>query len=355
LSKPRTFSTRLLAWWDQHGRKDLPWQHLRTPYRVWVAEIMLQQTQVSTVIPYFECWMQRFPDLAALAQAPLDEVLAHWAGLGYYARARNLQRAAQACVAQFGDTLPATAEALAALPGIGRSTAQAIRSQSTDQPAAVLDGNVRRVLARHARVDGWTGSTAVQKKLWAEAERRLPRKRGADYTQAIMDLGALVCTRAKPGCSHCPVNADCRAWSAGVVDQYPAPRPKTRVSDRDVFLLILQDDAQRVLLEKRPPAGIWGGLWSLPEAESLHLLEEKVGLALGKSRLLPPREHRLTHLRMNIQPVLLGSMSSAQVKCPAEHCWWHLVTVHSAFPSPLLTCCRSYLPALQGKLDRRRR
>ena len=350
MSKPRPFPTRLLAWWDQHGRKELPWQHPRTPYRVWISEIMLQQTQVGTVVPYFERWMQRFPDLASLAQAPLDNVLAHWAGLGYYARARNLQRAAQACVAQHGAALPATAEALAALPGIGRSTAHAIFSQSTGQPAAVLDGNVRRVLARHARVDGWSGSSTVQQKLWSEAEKRLPRKRGADYTQAIMDLGALVCTRSKPACERCPVKEDCQALQAGAVSRYPAPKPKTRVSQRQVFMLILQDDTRRVLLEKRPPAGIWGGLWSLPEAESLPALENKIGLALDGSYQLPLREHRLTHLRMMIQPVLLRSVRPLQVKCPAEHCWMALDD-RAAFgvPKPVADLLQELLTSPSGE------
>jgi A/G-specific adenine glycosylase len=321
LARLTPFAHRLLAWWDEHGRQDLPWQHPRTAYRVWISEIMLQQTQVTTVIPYFERWMQRFPDIAQLAQAPLDEVLAHWAGLGYYARARNLHRAAQVCMQQHGNALPPSAEELASLPGIGRSTAQAIVSQATDQPAAVLDGNVRRVLARHARVDGWTGSAAAQRALWAQAEIRLPKKRGADYTQAIMDLGSLVCTRSKPACKSCPVNADCLAWNAHAVSRYPAPKPPTKVSERVVFMLVLQDNQQRVLLEKRPPAGIWGGLWCLPDAPDLEALEQKTGLTLSDIRLLPPREHRLSNVRMSIQPVLLSTARSQQVKCPTEQCW----------------------------------
>ena len=321
---PDTFSARLLRWWDEHGRQDLPWQHPRTPYRVCISEIMLQQTQVSTVIPYFLRWMERFPDIHELAQAPLDEVLTHWAGLGYYARARNLHRAAIVCMTEHGGKLPVAADDLAQLPGIGRSTANAIVSQSTGKPAAVLDGNVRRVLARHAMVAGWTGSAAVQKTLWQEAETRLPTDRGADYTQAIMDLGALLCTRSSPNCAHCPVQSDCQARLADQIALYPAAKPKTKVRDRPVFMLILQDDAQRVLLEKRPPAGIWGGLWSLPEAESLASLEQQSGLALADCIYLPPREHRLTHLRMHIRPVLVSRVQPLQVKCPAEHYWMAL-------------------------------
>jgi len=324
VTEQQPFADRLLRWWDQHGRKDLPWQHPRTPYRVWVAEIMLQQTQVSTVIPYFERWMQRFPDIAQLAQAPLDDVLAQWAGLGYYARARNLHRSAQICLQQYGGTLPLTSAELSALPGIGRSTANAIVSQATDQPAAVLDGNVRRLLARHAMVDGWPGSPAVQSILWHKAGARLPRHRGADYTQAIMDLGAMVCTRTAPDCEHCPLTADCKARAAGAVHHYPGAKPKTKVNDRQVFMLIVHDHAHGVLLERRPPAGIWGGLWSLPEAENLAELEHRTGLVLADAERLPARLHRLTHLRLHIQPVLLRTVRPEQVKCSAEQRWMAL-------------------------------
>jgi A/G-specific adenine glycosylase len=322
--EPQPFADRLLEWWDQYGRKNLPWQHPRTPYRVWVSEIMLQQTQVSTVIPYFERWMQRFPNIVELAKSPLDDVLAHWAGLGYYARARNLHRSAQICMQQYDGTMPSSSERLSTLPGIGRSTANAIVSQAADQPAAVLDGNVRRVLARHARVDGWPGSAKVQETLWREAESRLPENRGADYTQAIMDLGAMLCSRKAPDCQQCPVNADCKARAAGVIHCYPAAKPRTKVNDRTVFMLILHDLEQGVVLEKRPPAGIWGGLWSLPEAESLAALELKTGLTLADGKLLPPRLHRLTHLRLHIQPVLLHGARSEGVKCAAEQCWMTL-------------------------------
>jgi A/G-specific adenine glycosylase len=341
LNFPDTFSARLLRWWDEDGRKDLPWQHPRTPYRVWISEIMLQQTQVSTVIPYFLRWMARFPGTQELAQAPLDEVLSHWAGLGYYARARNLHRAALVCMAEHGGKLPSAADELAQLPGIGRSTANAIVSQSTNRPAAILDGNVRRVLARHAMVGGWTGSATVQKTLWQEAETRLPADRGADYTQAIMDLGALLCTRSGPDCAHCPVSSDCSARLAGQIALYPAAKPKTKVRDRSVCMLLLQDDAQRVLLEKRPPAGIWGGLWSLPEAENLAGLERQSGLALQDCVYLPPREHRLTHQRLLIQPVRARMLQSPQVKCLPEQRWVRLEQETSlAVPKPVADLLR---------------
>jgi len=315
------FSDRLLRWWDEHGRQDLPWQQPRTPYRVWVSEIMLQQTQVATVIPYFERWMTRFPDLHSLAEAPLDEVLAHWAGLGYYARARNLHRAAGQCIEHHAGQLPLGAEELSALPGIGLSTANAIISQSTDRPAAVLDGNVRRSLARHLALDGWTGQAAVQKALWAEAEARLPEERGADYTQAIMDLGAMVCTRSNPDCSRCPVSGDCRAFNMNQVEMYPTPRPATRVSSKRYSMLMIRDDEGRVLLVKRPPSGIWGGLWCLPMGETMGEVEAELGLAQVRTRPLDVIDHRLSHIHMSIHPALATSVNASHVKCSSEQTW----------------------------------
>jgi A/G-specific adenine glycosylase len=315
------FSKRLLDWWGRHGRHDLPWQHPRTAYRVWISEIMLQQTQVNTVIPYFERWLRDFPDVGTLAAATLDEVLAHWSGLGYYARARNLHRAAQVCVEEHGGALPETSEALSALPGIGLSTANAIVSQATGRPAAVLDGNVRRVLARHAAIEGWPGQSAVHKRLWAEAEARLPHSRGADYTQAIMDLGALVCTRTQPDCAHCPVGKDCRALQGGLVDRLPSPKPAGRVGERTVYLLILRDSRGRVLLEKRPPAGIWGGLWCLPDGDSLAGIERRLGLRVADPAVLPGFEHRLSHLRMSIRPVLADAGEALSVQCSPTRDW----------------------------------
>jgi len=322
------FADRLLDWFDQHGRKDLPWQHPRDPYRVWISEIMLQQTQVSTVIPYFQKWMQQFPDTEALARAELDEVLTLWAGLGYYARARNLHKAAQICQQEFDGELPLSVEELCNLPGIGLSTANAIISQSTGTPAAVLDGNVRRVLARHTRLEEWPGSASAQRTLWQEAEQRLPTTRGDDYTQAIMDLGAMLCVRNKPRCPDCPVSEDCRALTDGLVDQLPLPKPKTKVSQRQLYWLAIMDSESRILLQKRPPAGIWGGLWCLPEASSLAELEQDSGLDLSAVELLPPRKHRLSHIAMSIHPVLLSSNNAkqviSQVRFAAEQDWFTL-------------------------------
>jgi A/G-specific adenine glycosylase len=319
---PAPFAQRLLGWWDDHGRKDLPWQHPRTGYRVWISEIMLQQTQVSTVIPYFERWMRSFPDVRTLAAAPPDDVLSHWSGLGYYARARNLHQAAVQCVREYGGDLPEEAEALRGLPGIGRSTANAIVSQAADRPAAVLDGNVRRVLARHAAIEGWTGRAGVQKQLWKEAEARLPKERGADYTQAVMDLGALVCRRANPACGSCPVSTDCLALRKGAVDRLPSPKPAARVTDRTVCMLILRDDQGRILLEKRPPAGIWGGLWCLPDGDHVAAIEARLGLGTSGAIALPGFEHRLSHVRMSIRPMLADGAEARQVQCSAQRKWF---------------------------------
>ena len=314
---PAPFADRLLAWWDGHGRKDLPWQHPRTPYRVWISEIMLQQTQVATVIPYFERWMDAYPDIEALAGASEDEVLSHWSGLGYYARARNIIKAARVCMEEHGGDLPQGSEALTALPGIGLSTANAIISQSTDRPAAVLDGNVRRVLARHTATEGWTGSARVQKRLWHEAEARLPGERGADYTQAVMDLGAMVCRRTNPACGTCPVSADCRAFAEGRVSDIPAPKPKTRVGEKTLNMLIVQDGAGRVLLEKRPGAGVWGGLWCLPDADA-----NTVDYDADRSTALPPLTHRLSHLKLDIRPIMAAPSAATGVKCSNSLGWF---------------------------------
>ncbi|MFO8005047.1 A/G-specific adenine glycosylase [Thioalkalivibrio sp.] len=269
------FAARLLSWFDRHGRHDLPWQHPRSAYRVWISEIMLQQTRVEAVIPYFQAFMARLPDVRALAGAPLDEVLHLWSGLGYYARARNLHRAARLVQERHGGELPAERAALEALPGIGRSTAAAILAQAHGQPEAILDGNVRRVLARHAAVEGWPGSTAVQSRLWELAEARLPRERMGDYTQAIMDLGATVCRRTQPACQRCPVASDCAALAQGRTSDLPTPRPGRALPLRTRWAALVIAPAG-VYLERREPAGIWGGLYSMPEAEQPEDLRDAV-------------------------------------------------------------------------------
>jgi len=243
------YAQRLVTWFDAHGRHDLPWQHPRTPYRVWLSEIMLQQTQVKVAIPYFERFVAALPSVRALGEAPLDRVLALWSGLGYYARARNLHQAAHICIAEHRGELPRDFNALIRLPGIGRSTAGAILAQAWGERVAILDGNVKRVLARRHGVDGWPGQPKTEQHLWAIAQTLLPQTRLADYTQAQMDLGALLCTRHAPGCLLCPVNDDCVALSEGRVDELPTPKPAKALPERQKLAWLLLDTRQHVLLQ----------------------------------------------------------------------------------------------------------
>ena len=307
------FARALLAWFDRHGRHDLPWQRDPTPYRVWVSEVMLQQTRVAAVIPYFERFTVRFPDVGALAAAEVDEVLNLWSGLGYYARGRNLHAAARAVRADHGGRFPETFEALVALPGIGRSTAGAILALACGQRYPILDGNAKRVLARFHAVAGWPGETAVRDRLWALAERHTPHRRVGDYTQAIMDLGATLCTRTRPGCLLCPVADGCRARAAGDPTGYPAPQPKRAYPTREKLLVVMRDAAGRVLVERRPPTGIWGGLWSFPEAsadlahgDAAAAAARRQGLRPGRARALAPIEHGFTHFRLRATPVVVS-------------------------------------------------
>ncbi|HET7312994.1 A/G-specific adenine glycosylase [Salinisphaera sp.] len=301
---PARIDARLLAWFDRHGRHDLPWQHPRTPYRVWVAEIMLQQTQVATVIDYFNAFMARFPDVWALAAAQADDVMARWAGLGYYARARNLHAAAKWIVAEHRGALPRDVQTLMTLPGIGRSTAGAIVAQAFGVWAPILDGNAKRVIARLAAITAVPGSAAYEKPLWQLAERYTPHERVSDYTQAIMDLGATLCTRRAPNCPGCPLAADCVANADALQADIPAPRKKRARPRRETTLLVIKDDAGRVLLEKRPPAGIWGGLWSLPEidpeADIEAVCRERFGIAATPGAALAPIEHGFTHFLLTL-------------------------------------------------------
>ena len=318
------FSEKLLGWWDQHGRKDLPWQQPRTAYRVWVAEIMLQQTQVKTVIPYFKRFIGRFPDIRSLAVSSADDVLAHWSGLGYYARARNLLKTAKICAERHDGQLPQTPEALVALPGIGESTANAIYSQAFGQAAVVLDGNVKRVLARYFAIEGWPGKSSIHKQLWKVAGELLPEKRGDDYTQAIMDLGATLCTRTKPDCARCPVNESCQAFGTGRISEFPAPRPGLKVRKKSFRMLILTDGNGNVLLERRPPAGIWGGLWSLPSDDDGRPVHERLGLDSESFEPLATLRHKLTHISMTIQPLIgHAHMPAGGVECTSDQRWFN--------------------------------
>jgi A/G-specific adenine glycosylase len=299
------FAPALIAWQQRHGRHDLPWQNTRDPYAVWLSEIMLQQTQVATVIPYYRRFLERFPTVAMLAAATEDEVLALWSGLGYYSRGRNLHRAAGIIVAEYGGCFPETTEALMALPGIGRSTAAAIFVFAFGGRAAILDGNVKRVLARLRGIEGYPGETAVAAQLWRDAEALLPDKNIVTYTQGLMDLGATVCTRRKPRCSECPARALCVALATDRVAQLPTPKPRKALPQRRTMMLVLQR-AGEILLEKRPPAGIWGGLWCFPEedadADPVAACARRYGATVAPGMMLPVIAHGFTHFRLDILP-----------------------------------------------------
>jgi A/G-specific adenine glycosylase len=319
------FAPALLAWWERHGRHDLPWQRDRTPYRVWVSEIMLQQTQVATVIPYYERFMVRFPDVRTLADAPEDEVLHHWSGLGYYARARNLHRAAQQIRDAHGGAFPATIEAVMELPGVGRSTAGAILALSRGERHPILDGNVKRVLARWCGIDGWPGEPAVQAVLWRRSDAITPAARASDFTQAIMDLGATLCTRSKPACTLCPVAEDCEARATGRQRELPTPRPaKARPRRAVVWLVVLRGNS--VLLERRPSAGLWGGLWGFPEFATREAAE---AFALGRFgaprfRAWKPLEHAFSHFDLDIAPLLAACADGTAAAVMEEGQWaWY--------------------------------
>ena len=323
-----TFAKNLLDWFDQHGRRNLPWQHPRTPYRVWLSEVMLQQTQVRTVIPYFERFVHSLSSLAELAAASEDRVLALWSGLGYYSRARNLHRSAQLCVEQHAGELPESIELLAALPGIGRSTAAAILAQAHGQSHAILDGNVRRVLARFHGVQGWPGTSAVQKQLWQLAETHTPAARVADYTQAIMDLGATICTRSKPRCDECPLRRECIALRDGLTATLPQPKPTRKNPVRTTTMLIARDAEGRVLLERRPPVGVWARLWSLPEGADVE--QARFGMAaLNDSgpaaiRVLPELTHTFSHFQLRITPVVVDFVCAPANVADDPDCGWFM-------------------------------
>jgi A/G-specific adenine glycosylase len=333
------FSTRLLAWHQHHGRHDLPWQGTRDAYRIWVSEIMLQQTQVAAVIPYYQRFLQRFPDIATLAGAPQDEVLRLWSGLGYYSRARNLQRAAQAVVEHHGGAFPRELAAIEALPGIGRSTAAAIAAFAYGTRAAILDGNVKRVLARHFAVAGYPGEKRVEQRLWQIAATQLPPRAIANYTQAIMDLGATLCTRARPACARCPLAQSCQALALGRVGEFPASRPAKAVPTRSTHMLLLVRDGE-VLLEKRPPSGIWGGLWSLPEVEDTARVRahcrSEYGCDIAAPQRLLPLAHGFTHFKLNIQPLLCRVKKFTPAAREAGQMWLMLQAAHgAAIPAPV--------------------
>ncbi|HKT97139.1 MAG TPA: A/G-specific adenine glycosylase [Paraburkholderia sp.] len=350
-----SFAPRLIAWQREHGRHDLPWQNTRDPYRIWLSEIMLQQTQVSTVIPYYARFLERFPAVEALAAAPIDDVMALWAGLGYYSRARNLYRCAQVVAEEHGGRFPSTVEGLADLPGIGRSTAAAIASFAFGARATILDGNVKRVLARVFGVAGFPGEKRVENAMWALAESLVPGADAGDadvsaYTQGLMDLGATLCTRGKPDCERCPFAGDCVAKTTGRQRQLPAARPKKAVPTRRTWMLVLLD-GDAVMLEKRPPTGIWGGLWSLPEAADEAALADRARMfgASAKASPLAPLTHTFTHFKLDIEPrvVEFEPKGAAPAANEAETVWVALREIDAyGVPAPV----RKLLDGLRGSL-----
>jgi len=334
---PEKFQFQILKWFDQFGRKDLPWQHPATPYRVWLSEVMLQQTQVVTVIPYFNKFISQYPTIADLAEAPLDDVLSLWAGLGYYARARNLHKTAQIIAAS---GFPESLDELVALPGIGRSTAGAVLSIAFNSSHAILDGNVRRVLARFKALEGWTGGSLVSKQLWDISELYTPKLRAADYTQAMMDLGATLCTRSKPRCAQCPLKAECMALAQNKVHLLPTPKVSKKIPVKQAIFAVVTNKNNEFLLEKRPPVGIWGGLWSLPEFADKQALAEWISsntLAVDKTIELTAKRHTFSHYHLDYLPIQLIVDSPINNVMEADLRIWykHTQTMNIGLPAPV--------------------
>jgi A/G-specific adenine glycosylase len=323
-----SFSRQVLAWYDRHGRKTLPWKHPRDPYRIWVSEIMLQQTQVTTVIPYFNRFIARFPGIKALARADLDEVLHLWTGLGYYARARNLHKAARHIVREHRGVFPRAFEAVTDLPGIGRSTAGAILTLAFGQRHPILDGNVKRVLARYHAIETPLNKRETEDRLWQLAEKHTPRKRLADYTQAIMDLGATVCTRTKPQCTTCPLRAACHACRLGTPQSYPVRAASRKTPVKATHMIMIRDQRGRVLLQRRPPAGLWGGLWGFPECvngSARQWCRKQLGLNIQTDAPWPVLRHSFSHFHLDITPIpaqVVGGTDRAMEN--AETVWYNV-------------------------------
>lgn len=346
-SADAAFSSELISWQKQHGRHQLPWQNTRDAYRIWLSEIMLQQTQVSAVIPYYERFLQSFPDVAALAAAPVEEVMALWSGLGYYTRARNLHRCAQQVVAQHGGIFPADVDLLVALPGIGRSTAAAIAAFAYGARAAILDGNVKRVFCRVFGIEGFPGEKRVENSLWERAEALLPVRDIESYTQGLMDLGATLCARSRPLCSSCPLQRRCVAFASGRTAELPARKPKKAIPEKStVMLVVLYND--EVLLERRPGYGIWGGLLSLPElsrlqsADTEHVSQDKLEVALAEFGeitsfdVLPDFSHGFTHYKLQVVPVRVQLLRRFSLVGQTDYQWVSLRGLgQAALPAPV--------------------
>ena len=337
-----SFSERLLSWFDEYGRTSLPWQQDKTPYRVWVSEIMLQQTQVSTVIPYYTRFMSVYPSVTDLAEAPLEDVLSLWTGLVYYARARNMHRASQIVVSDFDGEFPSSVEALETLPGIGRSTAGAIVTLGHGGWAPILDGNVKRVLARFHAIEGWPGKADVLAALWMASESHTPRTRTGDYTQGIMDLGATLCTKSNPGCLYCPMSYDCRARIENRLADFPGKKPKKAIPVRSTVFLQCIDGEGRVLLERRPPTGIWGGLWCFPQieakAEVADWLLDNGFSATGGATEQPRHSHTFSHFKLDITPLVYSvAATSPRISDRDDRRWFTLdQALALGLPAPVL-------------------
>ena len=325
--KRDAFSRRLLAWYDRHGRKTLPWKRRRDAYRIWVSEIMLQQTQVATVIPYFERFIERFPDVARLARARSDSVLHRWTGLGYYARARNLHRAAKTIVREHGGKFPRSIDAVEALPGIGRSTAGAILAQAFGQRHPILDGNVKRVLARYHAIETPLNARATEENMWQLAEQHTPHARVADYTQAIMDLGATLCRRRNPECGRCPVQRGCAAHRLGRPEDFPVTARRAALPVRAVNWVLIRDARERVLMQRRPPAGLWGGLWAFPETTADDVADWcriEHGLVVKPQPALPTWRHTFSHFHLDITPVPARLVRATSAMEASDTLWYNL-------------------------------
>lgn len=332
------FSDRLIEWQAIHGRHGLPWQNTRDPYAIWVSEIMLQQTQVTAVIGYYAKFMSRFPTIQRLADAEQEIVLQYWSGLGYYSRARNLHRAAQMIMQDFSGVFPQDFTTIQTLPGIGRSTAAAIVSFAFNQIQTILDGNVKRVLARHFLIEGWPGTPSIAKQMWLLAESLLPKSQMVAYTQGLMDLGATICTRSKPKCESCPLQATCQAYSSQKTHLVPTPKPKKVIPHKETTMLIIKL-GRDILLEKRPQTGIWAGLWSFPEisitAIASEIVHEKFNLIVEPEEPLPIVQHVFTHYKLAItpQPLQVISQNSA---IPAGFIWLSIdEAIGAALPTPV--------------------
>ncbi len=322
------FSDALLDWYENNGRLSLPWQRDRDPYKIWLSEIMLQQTQVETVIPYFERFLSEFPAIGALALAGEDRVMANWAGLGYYARARNLHKTAKIIQTDYQGVFPSKFEQVVALPGIGKSTAGAILAFSFQQRHPILDGNVKRVLARCYRIAGFPGQKLVADRMWKLADGLTPDTRIDDYTQAIMDLGATVCKRSKPDCQRCPVSTFCQALASDRIGQYPERKKPTVKTQKQTRMLVIRKDDGSVLLQKRPPSGIWGGLWSLPQiddptADSLHWSRSALSVEIGNPAFMKTLKHSFSHFDILIQPIIYEQISDSLGIMDDEHYLWY--------------------------------